>query len=339
MVENDAVLTNPVSVRAPHGFEVKLCRNLKLVSSGGGAAAWMGYHVGPVLPGLAPHIESLVVHMVHDEQESANLNHRLSIQFSADGFNWDGTAIVLSSSSSLGYRIGSDYSTETSLSGTRSAGWPGSGVGPRAPASSGIRRATARWCSGWKPTTRRCSARGSVSGAWKGLDVGRCPVLKSIGTKEDDLVLSQLQVSFEGPEGQIGSRGTIDIVRDSEDQVAMTIPVHISHGFNRRRGGSSCDLQVGIRITGGPRLFDWTMEDVHPPVDHSEVVVAVVVQVAQRRHLPPEARLDISVMPMPASSTSIQPSAISQLASSLPHAVTDKANAAARTRNVEGPRI
>ena len=115
MVENDAVLTNPVSVRAPHGFEVKLCRNLKLVSSGGGAAAWMGYHVGPVLPGLAPHIESLVVHMVHDEQESANLNHRLSIQFSADGFNWDGTAIVLSSSSSLGYRIGSDYSTETSF--------------------------------------------------------------------------------------------------------------------------------------------------------------------------------------------------------------------------------
>lgn len=80
-----------------------------------GATSYLARPVGPVLDGLGPHIQDIVVHVL-GRVFSSNFKYKVIAERSYDGEAWTVfSADVLSEQTTTGYKISSAYSTRSDL--------------------------------------------------------------------------------------------------------------------------------------------------------------------------------------------------------------------------------
>lgn len=90
---------------------VEICEELTFTSAGTGA--YVSKPIDPVLDGLGPEIQDLVVHVL-GRAFSANFKYKVTAERSYDGEVWTAFAAeLLSEQTTTGYKTSSAYSTRT----------------------------------------------------------------------------------------------------------------------------------------------------------------------------------------------------------------------------------
>ncbi len=112
-MNKDKTFVRQTSGRKPPAFEDECMRDTRLVSSGAGAGNWQWYEISPVYEGLAQYLDQIVVHLTQQERSSVNLNHRVQIQYSADGLEWSAGGDIIASQNTEGYTISGAFATRT----------------------------------------------------------------------------------------------------------------------------------------------------------------------------------------------------------------------------------
>lgn len=80
-----------------------------------GQSTYVGRPVGPVLDGLGPHVQDIVVHVL-GRAFSTGFKYKVTAERSYDGETWSPfSADVLTEQTTTGYKISSAFSTRTDL--------------------------------------------------------------------------------------------------------------------------------------------------------------------------------------------------------------------------------
>ena len=97
--------------RDPRVILVEICTELQFITSGSGS--YVARPIGPVLSGLGPWIQDLVVH-ANGRAFSTNFAYKVTAERSYDGETWSAfSGEVLSEQTTTGYKVSSAYTTRT----------------------------------------------------------------------------------------------------------------------------------------------------------------------------------------------------------------------------------
>ncbi|MFH1463497.1 MAG: hypothetical protein ABIO70_03845 [Pseudomonadota bacterium] len=110
MNQRDKEFVSPAPAKRPAAYEIEIMRN-RLFKSKGVTPSF--FDVGPVLEGLAPCLDQLVVHLVCDERSSEDLDYQVTLFYSPDGVDWTQGGDIIPVQNDADYTISDAFTTRT----------------------------------------------------------------------------------------------------------------------------------------------------------------------------------------------------------------------------------